>query len=305
MEEADIYSQFDKFQIDGVVLRNNMSPSRLTTMGTGGEVQYVFDVSDINALSNLTTLLNNNKKDFRVIGNGSNVILPDKPLSQPLIRLDRGFRTVTLVDEGNGIFLLGAGVSVIGISRDLCMQGYSGLEFSSGIPASVGGAAYMNAGAHGGEWGDIIQSVTILTQEGAIKKISIPELKFSYRKSYLPPRSIILFVEIQLKKDDKDRIMKKRKDCLDYRKSTQPLTYPSSGSVFRNPINGSAGKIIEDAGLKGVWYGGVQVSELHGNWIINPDRQGSSDDVKGLVIKIQETVLAKFGILLEPEIYYL
>ncbi|MBQ6626623.1 MAG: UDP-N-acetylmuramate dehydrogenase, partial [Ruminococcus sp.] len=181
----------------------------------------------------------------------------------------------------------------------------AGLEFAYGIPGSVGGAVYMNAGAYGGEMKDVVTSVTHLTQDGDIVTLPLDELDFSYRHSvYKENNSIILSATIELKPGDKDEIKALMDDILNRRKTKQPLEYPSAGSVFKRPEGNFAGTLIEQCGLKGKTIGGAQVSEKHAGFIINVGG-ATCDDVLNLVKFVQETVQRETGYFLEREIIHI
>jgi len=181
----------------------------------------------------------------------------------------------------------------------------SGLEFGYGIPGTVGGAAYMNAGAYDGEMKDVIKSVTHITRDGVIETLDIEELDLSYRHSvYKTNDNIILFVTVELKKKDACEIKDKMDDFMNRRKTKQPLEYPSAGSVFKRPQGNFAGTLIEGCGLKGKTIGGAQVSEKHAGFIINVG-DATCKDVLDLVEFVQNKVRSETGYVLEREIIYI
>jgi UDP-N-acetylmuramate dehydrogenase len=163
----------------------------------------------------------------------------------------------------------------------------------------------MNAGAHGGEFSAVVQEVELLSAEGELIKMAATELKFSYRHSFIPPGALVIGARIKLTPGDPARCIENRSKNLKYRKETQPLTVPSFGSVFRNPVDRSsesAGALIERCGLKGFCRGGAQVSTLHANWIVNPTRKATASDYCAVIAECQQQVLSRFAVELRPEV---
>jgi UDP-N-acetylmuramate dehydrogenase len=188
------------------------------------------------------------------------------------------------------------------VSRDLSQQGLSGLEFAGGIPATFGGAIFMNAGAHGHEISEVVTEVELLMSGGERNVLSNRDLNWKYRKSNLPKDSIVLSTKIKLVLSDSEQTFKHRAECLNYRKQTQPLTLPSAGSVFKNPSSTlSAGKLIEELGLKGYRIGEAEISSLHANWIVNPRKKASFNDVHSLIKLCQNEAKKQRDIELELE----
>ncbi len=241
------------------------------------------------------------KGAFRVLGAGSNLLIPDSGIGVPVLRLGRGFRSVTRAEGGS--FDVGAAVSLMSLSRDLSAQGWGGLEFAGGIPASIGGAVRMNAGAHGGEIWPLIECVHGVAGHGEPITLAAKEVTYGYRHCSLAADFVITGVRLKLTPSDPQSCAARRAEYLRERKLRQPLTLPSSGSVFRNPsATQSAGALIEQAGLKGFSIGGAQVSELHANWIVNPRRTATSSDIEQVISHCQERVQALAGVGLVPEI---
>lgn len=197
---------------------------------------------------------------------------------------------------------VGAGYSMIRLTVEAGKMGLTGLEFAGGIPGSVGGAVYMNAGAHGAELSRILKEAEVLFETGETKVLTNEELGFSYRTSILQKqKGVVLEAVFSLKKGDRRKIAAVLAANKDRRRKTQPLQLPCAGSVFRNPPGDHAGRLIEAAGLKGYTYGGAQISELHANFIVN--RGGASAaDVLTLMDHVQQTVKRKFGVDLHPEV---
>lgn len=287
---------------NSVKFREHVSGRSLTTFAIGGEIPLVIEPNNSKELVNVVRFLVDQNTEFKVIGAGSNILIPDQGLDAPLIKLGKSFRLVQ--DHGQGNFYVSSSMPLMQLSRQISKAGYSGLEFAGGIPASFGGAVKMNAGAHKGEISSILEEVVIATAEG-VHRLSRQELKFDYRKSYLPEKSVIIGAKIKLVSGDGSQIFEKQQQHLAYRKSTQPLQMPSAGSIFKNPNPDKgvyAGEIIEKSGLKGIRHGYAEISNLHANWIVNPTKNASSQDVKSLIRRVQEEVKSKKSIFLETEL---
>jgi UDP-N-acetylmuramate dehydrogenase len=246
-------------------------------------------------------LLTIEKQQVRVLGFGSNVLVGDQGIRGWIVRLGQSLRSVERL-EGDR-FVIGGGASLMAVSRKISGDGFSGLEFAAGIPASFGGAVFMNAGAHGSEIADRIERVSVVMTDGSFVVFERNELPWRYRHSGLPGSAVVISVELGLPSGDKERIVRACGDNLAHRKNTQPLSLPSAGSVFKNPSPElPAGKLLEAAGLKGVSVGGAMVSSLHANWIVNPDKRASASDILALISLCQERVREQSGIELEPEV---
>ena len=284
-----------------VALSRDKLASRLTTLAIGGPLKYLFEPHSIEELSALVSALKQNQLSYMLLGAGSNALIPDEGVGEVVIRLGRGLRFLEALGEES--FKVGANTSVMWLSRELSEQGYAGLEFAGGIPASLGGAVKMNAGAHGGEFSSVIHEVHCVDDEGNESTLGVDELQYSYRHSALPKGWIVAAATLKLSKDDPEAVRERRLENLEYRKRTQPLQLPSAGSVFRNPTDApAAGKLLEDLGLKGHTHGGAMISELHGNWIVNPKREARYGDVLALIELCQERVAKAHGIELIPEV---
>ena len=239
-----------------------------------------------------------------ILGNGSNVLINDEGLKGITVRLMGGL--TELIYLGDGVISCGAGVSL----KKLCMfaleNSLTGLEFAYGIPGSVGGAVYMNAGAYGGEIKDALYSVRSIDRSGGeITETKVEDGDFSYRSTpYMRNGSIITAGIFKLQNGDKNEIKAKMDELLARRRDKQPLEFPSAGSTFRRPKGYFAGALIEQCGLKGRRVGGAEVSEKHAGFVINRDN-ASFDDVKSLIGIIRETVLAQKGVELVPEVVIL
>lgn len=285
----------------GITVQRDRLGKQLTTLAIGGPLGNFIEPQNKDELQKALTFLSREGQCCRVFGSGSNALIPDSGLPDWTIRLGKGFRL--LGDLSDGRFEIGGSVSLMWLSRELSDRGYAGLEFAGGIPASLGGAVKMNAGAHGGELGTVLESIVCLEEDGTERTFSKQELGFGYRRSRLPAGAVVISAVIQLIPGDAVEISARRREYLEMRKRTQPLQLPSAGSIFKNPVGApAAGALIEQSGLRGRRIGGAQISELHGNWIVNPQRRASDKDVLDLIALCQAEVSQRFGVQLEPEI---
>jgi UDP-N-acetylmuramate dehydrogenase len=238
-----------------------------------------------------------------IVGNGSNLLVSDEGIDGVVIRLDGELRQIALLDETT--VYCGAGISLATLCKFALKNGLSGLEFAWGIPGTVGGAVFMNAGAYGGEMKDVVHSVTHISKSGEIGRTDRDNLGFGYRTSvYRQNDCIITGVTLKLQKAQELEIQAKMDDFLLRRTTKQPLEFPSAGSVFKRPEGAFAGALIEQCGLKGRQIGGAQVSEKHAGFIINRS-QATAADVKNLIKEIQTKVKADTGYDLECELIIL
>ena len=236
-----------------------------------------------------------------VIGNGTNLLAPDSGLDRLVVetsglsRLDMG--------EEPGRLLAESGVPLARLADFACRQGLTGLEFAHGIPGTVGGGVCMNAGAYGGELKQVVSGVSALFPEEGVKFLTGEELAFGYRRSFLTehPEAVVLYAVFRLSAGDPEAIRETQRSLMARRKASQPLEWPSAGSTFKRPEGHFAGTLIEQCGLKGLGVGGAQVSEKHAGFLIN--RGGATcADIKELIRQVQEAVLEKTGVRLEPEV---
>lgn len=282
-------------------VREYVSASSLTTFSAGGEVRAVVTVENVQELQQLVAQFARERQPFRVIGNGSNVLVSDAGLSEWIVRLGGGFRAIETV--GSGEFDVLGSVGLMTLARKLSDDGFSGLEFAAGIPASLGGAVFMNAGAHGAELAERIVSVQAVMPDGSFQVWSRDELPWSYRSSGIPSGAVVTSARLRLVPGDRSEISSRCRKNLEHRRATQPLSQPSAGSVFRNPsAEHPAGLLLERAGLKGERCGGAVVSELHANWIVNPERAASAADIRTLMQRCRDRARQSTGVVLEPEV---
>lgn len=278
----------------------NISLKRYNTYKLDVMCEYLIYPKDIEELLELLKYLKENKIKYLILGNGSNVILA-KPSFDVVIKLDR----LNNIDIKDNIVTASSGVSLIKLSN-LCMEkGLNGLAFAGGIPGLLGASVAMNAGAYKEDMASIVRDVKVITPRGEIITMKNSELEYSYRDSFLKRNKEYICIEatLELKYENKELIRNKMIDRRDRRISSQPVNMPSAGSVFRNPPNLSAGKLIEDLGLKGYTIGGAQISEKHANFIINKSN-ATYDDIISLIEYIKKKVKEKYDIdlILEQEI---
>lgn len=308
-------------------VRVDLCAADLTTIGLGDIRPVLIEAESLEVLQELWAQLRSAPVRSRILGFGSNVLLSSASAETVFVRLGKEFagyefigkeRDITFDDfanravvadrtDGGDLLLVKAGSSLMSLSRDLCRAGFSGLEFAAGIPASVGGAVKMNAGAHGGAMSDIIEAVHLLTAEGSFRTVPRAAIKFTYRHSPLPEDAIILGATLRLTRGEPAQIQRLRSEFLEHRRRTQPLHLPSVGSVFKNiqePYGVlHAGRLLEEVGMKGFSLGGVQYSELHANWIVRCKDSGRVEEVMQLIQLGQARVVERFGKTLEPEVH--
>lgn len=270
-----------------------------TTYRVGGKASAIAIPDNLDNLIKLLKYLDSNNIKRKIIGNGSNLIFKND-YDGVLIKLD-GFNKLEIEDTK---VTVGAGYSLIKLSMKVAKLGLTGLEFASGIPGTIGGAVFMNAGAYKSDMGYIVSEVKVLTSDYQIKTLYNRDMQFHYRTSCLQnSKDICIEVKLVLKRGDAKTILEVIEDRRQRRLLSQPLEYPSAGSVFRNPENDYAGRLIEQLGYKGTNIGGAYVSDKHANFIINKDN-ATSEDVINLITTIQNKVKEKYDIdlVLEQEI---
>lgn len=278
----------------------NEPMSKHTTFRIGGNADYYVSVKNEEEAVNIVRLLLAHRVNYYFIGNGSNLLVSDDGFRGCIIEIGKDFSNVTV--NGNRICAQ-AGALIVKVAREAYNSSLSGLEFASGIPGTVGGAVCMNAGAYGGEMKDVIRTVRLFNPEsGEVFEKNSDEMDFSYRHSICKEEPfIVLSAEFELPIGNKEEIKAVMDDLREKRTSKQPLEYPSAGSTFKRPEGYFAGKLIEDAGLKGYTVGGAQVSLKHSGFVINTGNATASD-VMTLIRDVKTVVYEKFGVVLEPEV---
>lgn len=274
--------------------------SKHTTIKIGGPAELFVIPSTIDMAQAAIKLAKEANVKWRTIGRGSNLLVADNGIDGLVLKLGSGLDDIVINGE---LVSVGAGYSLVSLATNLSRQGLSGLEFACGIPGSVGGAVYMNAGAHGSDISKLLVKAHVLFEDGTLQWFSNEEMKFAYRTSILQQerKGIILEAVFRLTQSNKDKVMEDVNHYKQYRKSTQPWNMPCAGSIFRNPLPAYAGQLIEDAELKGHQIGGAKISELHGNFIVNVGN-ATALDVLALIQHAKDTVAEKFGIFLETEV---
>ncbi|WP_418750562.1 UDP-N-acetylmuramate dehydrogenase [Frisingicoccus sp.] len=238
-----------------------------------------------------------------IIGNGSNLLVGDKGFRGVVFKICRNLDKTDIIEEDSVVRVhAGAGAMLAKLAKDVSAEGCGGFEFATGIPGTLGGAVAMNAGAYGGEMKDILKSVRAVDMEGNIREFSLEELKLGYRTSRIQKEDwIVLSAEMVFEKGDAGAIMARVDELSRQRREKQPLEYPSAGSTFKRPEGYFAGKLIQDAGLKGYRVGDAMVSEKHSGFVINAGA-ATADDVRRLMADVDGRVYEKFGVHLEPEV---
>ena len=283
-------------------IRQQEPMSEHTTFRVGGPAEVFVTVDDREQLEKVIRYLNLTGWPYFLLGNGSNLLVGDKGYRGVVIRLGRAFENVKM--EGNRL-TCGAAVSLAKAARTAMENGFSGLEFASGIPGSVGGGVRMNAGAYGGELGNLVESVLVMAKDGTLMELDNDTMEFGYRKSVLKDRPYaVLEVTMKLQEGDREEILAMMNDFAARRRQKQPLEYASAGSTFKRPEGNFAGKLIMDAGLRGLRIGGARVSDKHCGFIIN-DGTATAADIAELIEEVSERVKEKFGVSLEPEVIFL
>ncbi|PFV86037.1 UDP-N-acetylenolpyruvoylglucosamine reductase [Bacillus sp. AFS059628] len=274
--------------------------ARYTTMKIGGPADILIVPKHIAGIEKTLQLVKKYKTKWTVIGRGSNLLVSDLGIEGVVIRLGEGLDHLEVEKHRVRV---GGGYPLIKLSTLLSRQGLAGLEFASGIPGSVGGAVYMNAGAHKSDISNILSKALILFEDGTIDWLTHEEMEFSYRTSVLQTKrpGIVLEAEFQLQIGEREGIVSVMQKNKDYRRETQPWNHPCAGSVFRNPIPYFAGDLIEKAGLRGYQIGGAQISEMHGNFIINTG-EASAQDVLSLIALVKQTIKDKFSVEMHTEV---
>ena len=270
-----------------------------TTFRTGGPAAYYVTPFSEKEIAAVVSLCRRKHVPYYILGNGSNLLVSDKGYDGVVISMTKGFSGIEVQDQ---TVTAGSGALLSRIAKAALEESLTGLEFAAGIPGTLGGAVVMNAGAYGGEMKQVLQSVSVLTKEGQVKEIPAEKLELGYRKSCIQREGyVVLSAKLLLKKGEKAEIQAQMEDFAARRREKQPLEYPSGGSTFKRPEGYFAGKLIEDAGLKGFTVGGAQVSEKHSGFVINRNNATSSE-VYELCQQVQARVMEKFGVSLEMEV---
>lgn len=264
----------------------------------GGKADFLLFPTSYQALKESYQLALRENLPITILGNGSNVLIRDGGIRGVVFNLTK-LTDITFEDSK---IIAQSGAAIINTSRFALEHSLTGLEFACGIPGSVGGALYMNAGAYGGEISDVLESALVLTNSGDILSVSSKDLELGYRTSNIAKNNyVVLEATFALQKGDEQEIKAKMDELTYLRESKQPLEYPSCGSVFKRPPNYFAGKLIQDSGLQGSKIGGAQVSTKHAGFIVNVENATANDYIS-LIRHVQKTVKDHFGVELETEV---
>ena len=308
-----------------VCVTENVDMAAFTSFRAGGRAALMAEAKNPAGLRAILRTVASCRAPHIVLGNGSNTLFKDSGYDGVVVRLaPEGFAAVTVTGAGEGgksdargageagsaevggdsVYVrAGAAVLLSSLARTLLNESLSGLEFASGIPGSLGGALFMNAGAYGGEMKDIVESVQAIAADGSAERsFSAAEMDFSYRRSALQENGYVaVSAVLRLERGRREEIASRMKELAEKRNSKQPVSFPSAGSTFKRPPGHFAGQLIEEAGLKGVAVGGAQVSTLHSGFIIN--RGGATaTDILQLITLVQNRVYDETGVMLEPEV---
>ncbi|MCU6756195.1 UDP-N-acetylenolpyruvoylglucosamine reductase [uncultured Eubacterium sp.] len=287
-------------RIPGVCIEENVPMAQYTSFRAGGKARMMVIPADAEQLSAVLGVLSGSGVQYMVLGNGTNILVKDSGYDGVIVKIGSGFDYVR--QEGCRL-VCGSGTRMSVAAKAALEGGLSGFEFASGIPGFTGGAVFMNAGAYGGEMKDILRRAKIVSKDGSREfYMAADELEMGYRHTKLHDTGdIVTEVEFVLEEGNRTQIKAKMSELMEKRNSKQPVNFPSAGSFFKRPEGYFAGKLIQDAGLKGLSVGGAQVSELHSGFIIN--RGGATaTDILQLMEMIQARVFDEFGVRLETEV---
>lgn len=287
-----------KINKDRIIENANMG--EYTSFKAGGKADLLVVPNDVEELKHVLQVLDNNNINHMIMGNGSNILFKDGGYRGVVVKIGEGFNSIEI--KGNEV-IGGSGALLSSVAKAALKEELTGLEFASGIPGSLGGAAFMNAGAYGGEMKDIVKEVRVISKDGREDQI-IPgsSMDFKYRHSVLyDTLGIVVSVTMKLSKGKHEEIANKMKELNKKRNDKQPVNFPSAGSFFKRPEGHFAGKLVEDANLKGLTVGGAQVSELHSGFVINVGGATATDIIQ-LMHLVQAAVMKDSGVILEPEV---
>ena len=286
-------------KISGSLVQEDAPMAKYTSFRAGGCADLLVQPQNTKELQDVLQILQEEECPHMVLGNGSNVLVKDGGYRGVIVKLGSGFDHVAV--EGNTI-RCGSGALLSAVAKAAADAGLTGMECLSGIPGSIGGAVFMNAGAYGGEMKDVLVECRHIDSDGNLGSLKGDELGLAYRTSaYEHNGFIITTLVMKLKKGDKSEIKARMQELLQRRKDKQPLEFPSAGSTFKRPEGHFAGGLIEECGLKGCSVGGAQVSEKHAGFIINKGG-ATAQDVLDLIKYVQDRVFEEKGIHLEPEV---
>jgi UDP-N-acetylmuramate dehydrogenase len=292
-------------------MRESVLLKNYTTFKCGGPARFFDEPQSEEEIVSDLKFANENKIPVFVLGGGANCLISDKGFDGLVIRIGKGLSDIDIKTDGDtATVTAGAGMLLRGLATNLASQGYEGTEFACGIPGTVGGGVFMNAGAYGGEMKDIVRSVRYINDKGEICEVTGSDLKLGYRTSIFAQMAkegktfVITSVTCEVSKGDPSEINGKIEEYSSKRTSSQPLDVPSAGSTFKRPEGYFAGKLIDDTGLRGYSIEGsaAQVSPKHCGFVVNNGGEASAQDVYDLICDVSDKVYDKFGVRLEPEV---
>lgn len=298
MKVKEFYNQLIHI-IDETKVKLDESMANHTTFRIGGNADIFVTPTNIEEIKEIIALCQEHEMPFYIVGNGSNLLVGDKGYRGLIIQIYSEMNQIIVEDD---YIKAEAGALLSKIASKALANSLTGFEFASGIPGTLGGAVFMNAGAYGGEMKDILYSVTALTPDGTIMVIPKEELELGYRTSVVSKRKyIVLSAMIKLQQGEKQKISDRMEELKEQRTTKQPLEFPSAGSTFKRPMGHFTGKLIQEAGLCGFQVGGAAISEKHCGFVINKDH-ATAKDVVALMQQVSEKIEEQFGVILEPEI---
>lgn len=287
-------------QLADIPLKQGEPMCRHTSFQIGGPVAVMVFPENVEQMQEIFKIAAQFHISPMILGAGSNILAPDQGLDTVVIETRTNMNQAQRLEDGT--ITAQCGMTMARLATIAMEHGYTGLEFAHGIPGTVGGGVYMNAGAYGGEMQQVVTNVTAMDRKGHVLELPAEELRLSYRHSrFMEEDLVILSATVRLQKGEREEIRAKMAELMTRRRTSQPLEYPSAGSTFKRPVGGYAAALIEASGLKGFRVGDAQVSEKHAGFVVNRGR-ATSHDVLELMKQVQEKVQADSGICLEPEV---
>jgi UDP-N-acetylmuramate dehydrogenase len=288
-------------EIMGQSVHLDRAMSEHTTFRIGGKADAVCFVQEIGEIQKLLSYISKENIPYLVVGGGSNLLVRDGGFKGVVIIMREHLASIEQHGINEQVLVAGGGLPLSNLVKHCSQKGLGGLEFLAGIPGTVGGAVIMNAGAFGKDMGTVVQSIEMLSPQGELISRDRSDLLFSYRASSFQEGTLVIRANLKCTRETPQVVSKRVAEYLGRRKATQPLEYPSAGSVFKNPPGDYAGRLIEETGLKGKKIGGAMISPKHANYIVNTG-DARAEDVLALMAMAKEKVRDKTGVELEPEI---